>query len=147
MKMKALSHIIKYLPCFLVNFQAAIYKKLLWTKCSKPTTIYIIKRFHLHYRVLALLQRILLIGINFNQGTCRKKFFFFVLSPEIKFLFVMTCIFGRNLGYVMFRHFRAKWKVQAINAQENLFAKLKAGIFIIYHNAISTPQTHCRFCV
>ena len=61
MKMNALSYMIKYLPCLLVNFQAPIYKNLLLAKCSKPTNRYIIKRFHLHYRELALLQRILLI--------------------------------------------------------------------------------------
>ena len=55
------SYMIKYLPRRLVNFQAAIYKDLLLAKFSKPTTIYIIKRFHLPYKELALLQRILLI--------------------------------------------------------------------------------------
>ena len=59
--MNALSYMIKYLPCLLVNFQAAIHKNLLLTKCFKPTTRYIIKRFHLHYRELAIVQRILLI--------------------------------------------------------------------------------------
>ena len=34
MKMEALSCMIKYLPCFLVNFQAAIYASLLLKKCS-----------------------------------------------------------------------------------------------------------------
>ena len=34
MKMEALSYMIKYLPCFLVNFQAAIYASLLLAKCS-----------------------------------------------------------------------------------------------------------------
>ena len=38
-----------------------IYKNLLLAKCAKPTTRYIIKRFHLHYRELPLLQRNLLI--------------------------------------------------------------------------------------
>ena len=61
MKMNTLGHMIKNLPCFLVNFKAAINKKLLLTKCSKPTLVYVNKRFHLHYRELVLLQRILLI--------------------------------------------------------------------------------------
>ena len=34
MKMKTLSWMIKYLPCVLVNFQAAIYASLLFAKCS-----------------------------------------------------------------------------------------------------------------
>ena len=34
MKMEGLSYMIKYLPCFLVNFQAAIYGSLLLAKCS-----------------------------------------------------------------------------------------------------------------
>ena len=59
MKMNSLSYMIKYLPCFLVNFQAVIHKNLLLAKCSNPTTIYIIKRFHLHYRELPFLQMIL----------------------------------------------------------------------------------------
>ena len=33
MKMEALNCIIKYLRCFLVNFQAAIYASLLLAKC------------------------------------------------------------------------------------------------------------------
>ena len=61
MKMNAPSYMIKYLPCLLVNFQAAIYKNLLLAKCCKPTTRYIIKRFLLQCRELALPQRILLI--------------------------------------------------------------------------------------
>ena len=61
METNALSYIIKYLPCLLVNFQAGIYKNLLLANCSKPTTIYIIKRYPLHYRHLSLLQRIFLI--------------------------------------------------------------------------------------
>ena len=43
MKKNALSYMIKYLPCLLVNFQATIYKNLLLAKCSKLTTRYIIK--------------------------------------------------------------------------------------------------------
>ena len=63
--MNALSCMIKYLPCLLVNFQAAIYKNLVLARCREhfehvePNTIYIIKRFHLHYRGLALLLGIL----------------------------------------------------------------------------------------
>ena len=38
--MNALSYMIKYLPCLLVNFQGAIYKNPPLLKCSKPTTIY-----------------------------------------------------------------------------------------------------------
>ena len=34
MKMEALRCMIKYLPCFLVNLQAAIYANLLLAKCS-----------------------------------------------------------------------------------------------------------------
>ena len=34
MKMEALSCMIKYLPCFLVNSQTAMYASLLLTKCS-----------------------------------------------------------------------------------------------------------------
>ena len=68
--MSALSYMIKYLPCLLVNFQAAIYKAkcrgYFWQNVEafghvEATTTYTIKRFHLLYRVLALLQRILLI--------------------------------------------------------------------------------------
>ena len=55
------SYLIKYLPRRLVNFQAAIYKDLLLAKFSNSTTIYIINKFHLPYKELALLQRILLI--------------------------------------------------------------------------------------
>ena len=55
------SYLIKYLPRRLANFQAAIYKDLLLAKFSNSTTIYIIKKFHLPYKGLALLQRILLI--------------------------------------------------------------------------------------
>ena len=65
MKMLALSYMIKYLPYLVVNFQAAIHKNLLLARCrafehAEPTTIYIIKKFHLHYRELALLQSSLL---------------------------------------------------------------------------------------
>ena len=55
------------LPCLLVNIQAAIYINILLARCrafehAEPTTIYITNlRFHLHFRQLALLQRILLI--------------------------------------------------------------------------------------
>ena len=61
MKMHALSYMIKYLPCLVVNFQAAIHKNLFLARCKafehvEPTTNYIIKIFHLHYRELALLQ-------------------------------------------------------------------------------------------
>ena len=53
MKMNALSFMIIYLPCFLVNFKAAICKILFWQNVGhfehvEPTTIYTIKRFHLH---------------------------------------------------------------------------------------------------
>ena len=47
MKMHALSYIIKYLPCLIVNFQAAIHKNLPLARCKafehgEPTNIYII---------------------------------------------------------------------------------------------------------
>ena len=65
MKMKALSCMIKYLPCLIVNVQVAIHKNLLLASCRafehvEPTTIYMIKIFHLHYRKLPLLQSSLL---------------------------------------------------------------------------------------
>ena len=61
MKMHSLSYMIKYLPCLIVNFQAAMRKNLLLARCKafdhvEPTTIYIIKIFNLHYRELAPLQ-------------------------------------------------------------------------------------------
>ena len=56
----SLSYVIKYSQYLLVKFQAAIYKNLLLAKFSKPITLYIINRFHLHHKKLALLQRILL---------------------------------------------------------------------------------------
>ena len=34
MKMEALTCLIKYLPCFVVNFQPATYANLLLAKCS-----------------------------------------------------------------------------------------------------------------
>ena len=34
--MNAFSYMIKYLSCLLVSFQAAMYKNLLFAKCSKP---------------------------------------------------------------------------------------------------------------
>ena len=57
MKMNAVSYMIKYLPCLLVNVQVAIYRNLLWQNVvyfehADPTTIYIIKIFHLHLRQL-----------------------------------------------------------------------------------------------
>ena len=62
MKMNPLSYIIKYLLSLLINFQAALYNKnLLLEKPSQSNTNYIIEKFHLHYRELALLQRILLV--------------------------------------------------------------------------------------
>ena len=52
MKMNALSCMNIYLPCFLVNFTATIYKILFGQNVEHlehvgPTIIYIIKRFHL----------------------------------------------------------------------------------------------------
>ena len=52
MKMNALSCMNIYLPCFLVNFKATIYKILFGQNVEhlehvEPTIIYIIKRFHL----------------------------------------------------------------------------------------------------
>ena len=66
MKMNALSYIIRYLQCLLINFQAAIYKKPHLQNVEhfehvEPTIINIIKIFHLYYRAFALLQRILFI--------------------------------------------------------------------------------------
>ena len=65
MKINPASYMIKYLPCLIVKFQATIHKNLLLAGCRtfenvNPTTIYMIKRFHLHYRELALLQSSLL---------------------------------------------------------------------------------------
>ena len=47
MKINPHTYMIQYSPCLLVNFQAEIYKNLPVSKCSKPTTTYINKRFYL----------------------------------------------------------------------------------------------------
>ena len=60
MKMNALSYIIKYLMCLLTNFQAEILKNVEHLEHVDLTTIYIIKRFHFHFRELAPLQGIFL---------------------------------------------------------------------------------------
>ena len=55
------------LPCLLVNVQAAIYRNLLLARCRafehvELTTMYLTNlQFHLHFRELPLLQKILLI--------------------------------------------------------------------------------------
>ena len=58
MKMNALTYMIKYLPCLLVNVQAAIHKKTYFSEDAEhfghgePTTIYIVNILNLHYRSL-----------------------------------------------------------------------------------------------